>query len=81
MTIIFNISILSEALCQRPTSLNTIVNLYFSIPTFAACPKNHFICENEKCIHNNKLCDGANDCDDDSDESFFCEGNWKCVYN
>ena len=57
--------------------LDAIFNLYYAISNFLACPKNHFICENKKCIHNNKLCDGANDCDDDSDEGSVCESNWK----
>ena len=62
---------------QCLTHLDAIFDLYYLSSTFLECPKNHFICKNKKCIHKNKLCDGANDCDDNSDEIVGCEGNWK----
>ncbi|CAL8342457.1 unnamed protein product [Boreogadus saida] len=37
------------------------------------CPLNHFQCiGTRKCIHFNKLCNGARDCDDGYDEGVHC---------
>lgn len=39
------------------------------------CPLNHMQCVGtSKCIHFNKLCDGARDCEDGSDEGMHCRG-------
>lgn len=39
------------------------------------CPLNHIQCiGTKKCIHFNKLCNGAKDCDDGYDEGVHCRG-------
>ena len=56
------------------------MNSYFIIGVliFPACPRYYFICGNKSCIHEDKLCDGVNDCDDNGDETIYCEGNKNC---
>ena len=58
----------------------SIYTLRFLI--LSACPKYHFLCGNKSCIHEDKLCDGVNDCEDNDDETIYCEGNRNFnVYN
>ena len=38
------------------------------------CPLNHFRCSNQRCVQENVVCDGKNDCGDYSDESEGCYG-------
>lgn len=39
------------------------------------CPLNHIQCiGTRKCIHFNKLCNGAVDCEDGDDEGVHCRG-------
>ncbi|RVE57703.1 hypothetical protein OJAV_G00201900 [Oryzias javanicus] len=39
------------------------------------CPLNHIQCiGTKKCIHFNKLCNGARDCEDGFDEGVHCRG-------
>ena len=42
------------------------------------CPDNHFSCTNKKCVTGDSLCDGHDDCGDNSDETHGCEG--RCDY-
>ena len=40
-----------------------------------SCPKDGFLCANNNClVAVSQLCDGHNDCGDDSDESTLCYG-------
>lgn len=38
-------------------------------PDNSTCPANHFRCQNNRCIPKRWLCDGANDCASNEDES------------
>ena len=38
------------------------------------CPDTHFSCTNKKCVTGDSLCNGNNDCGDDSDETIGCNG-------
>ena len=47
------------------------------LPSFSdiVCEKGYFTCSNKVCIPTTKLCDGYNDCGDNSDEKEICNGN------
>ena len=38
------------------------------------CPKGHFLCTNKKCVNGLAMCDGNDDCGDNSDETTGCTG-------
>ena len=38
------------------------------------CPVNSFRCNNKRCIQVSRVCDGTNDCQDNSDEEEGCHG-------
>ena len=38
------------------------------------CPSSYFLCSNKKCQGPSKMCDGINDCGDNSDETIGCNG-------
>ena len=40
------------------------------------CPENHFSCINQKCVSGDSLCNGNNDCGDNSDETIGCKGKY-----
>ena len=42
------------------------------------CPTNYFVCANDQCLEPGKICDGINDCGDNSDESTICTGRYLC---
>ena len=39
-----------------------------------SCPKDQFLCSNGRCLDPLLLCNGKDDCGDDSDESTICSG-------
>lgn len=38
-----------------------------------ACPESHFLCNTGLCVQKTRLCDGLDDCQDESDEVFCCK--------
>ena len=44
------------------------------------CCENSFKCVNDQCIPLYKICDGASDCDDGSDEDHICKGDFAKMY-
>ena len=45
--------------------------LCFSLGT---CPESAFRCSNKRCVSMSKVCDGIDDCVDNSDETHGCKG-------
>lgn len=45
---------------------------FFSVLNKRNCPKNHFQCSNKHCIRGTWVCDGKDDCGDNSDETMGC---------
>ena len=39
------------------------------------CQNDNFLCANDKCLEASYMCDGNDDCGDNSDESTICSGN------
>ena len=54
--------------------------LIYVFHTFSddTCPYNYFLCSNKKCLNNTLVCNGKDDCGDNSDES-FCKGSIKLI--
>ena len=42
---------------------------------FKECPENYFQCSNSRCVQTSNICDGNDDCGDNSDEILPCDGN------
>ena len=48
--------------------------IFFLAPLPSNCDSSHFECKNSRCIHGYLLCDGTNNCGDNSDETYGCNG-------
>ena len=55
--------------------MNFLNNQYNFICIANYCDKKKFLCANGNCIPKNKLCNGYDDCNDNSDETTICTGN------
>ena len=51
-----------------------MIQIFFLAPLPSNCDSSHFECKNSRCIHGYLLCDGANNCGDNSDETYGCNG-------
>ena len=45
-----------------------------------SCPKEEFLCANKKCVEASNICDGNDDCGDNSDENTICSGDPRSYY-
>lgn len=64
-----------EAVFQRCQSSRVLA---FNFPENRGCRKGFKPCSNRRCVPSDKVCDGANDCGDNSDE-FDCKGKWHLI--
>ena len=53
---------------------NSRENIFWSRYCNCSCEKKNFLCANGNCIPKNKLCNGYDDCNDNSDETTICTG-------
>lgn len=53
--------------------MNVVVRLIATAKPSTGCGENEWQCDNGKCINEEFLCDGTNDCTDSSDEGSVCE--------
>lgn len=53
--------------------------LVLNFPENRGCRKGFKPCSNRRCVSSNKVCDGANDCGDNSDE-FDCKGKLQLTF-
>ena len=51
-----------------------IREIWSTEPLPSNCPENHFTCKNQKCVTGGYLCNGQDDCGDNSDETVGCTG-------
>ena len=51
------------------------MNSFYFILLDHICPKNYFLCANGECLDQRLICNGNDDCGDNSDESTVCSGN------
>lgn len=65
----------SEAVSMRCQS-NLVLAFIFA--ENRGCRKGFKPCSNRRCVPSHKVCDGANDCGDNSDE-FDCKGKWHFI--
>ena len=54
--------------------------LNISLPNFSDWPNDHFICANKKCLPASLMCNGKDDCGDNSDETTICFSNLLITY-
>ena len=66
---------LSENIELEPISLS-LRNICLILPfSFSGtCPSSNFRCQNRRCVQYSRVCDGFNDCQDNSDEEEGCTG-------
>lgn len=46
-----------------------------TLETDGLCSRYDFLCANDKCVNASVVCDGKDDCGDNSDEGTVCTGN------
>ena len=59
------------------SQIRSVVHLLFQQSTTAGvCSKDDFLCANDKCVKASMICDGKDDCGDESDEGTVCSGDY-----
>ncbi|KAG1678691.1 Prolow-density lipoprotein receptor-related protein 1 [Nymphon striatum] len=67
-----------EVCSRRPNFDEPLPPRYNDYET--TCTPTQYKCKNNKCIPHNWLCDGGNDCGDNSDEEQCTTGRYSCPY-
>ena len=63
-----------------PTCVNCVSNFVVSVCSTAPCGEGNYTCFNRKCIRLSEVCDGQDDCGDNSDENYLhgrCPGVYR----
>ena len=50
------------------------------IESDGVCSRDDFLCANDKCANASNVCDGKDDCGDNSDEGTVCSGNFNPIF-
>lgn len=60
---------------KAPTGTNLVDTVDTDNSAEAICANDHFLCANGKCVVASHMCNGNDDCGDNSDESTICSGD------
>ena len=60
--------------CVKNVVVTEHIIFYILILDGFGCPKDYFVCQNNKCLPPHYKCDGKDDCEDNSDEIEGCKG-------
>ncbi|XP_041823608.1 transmembrane protease serine 7 [Melanotaenia boesemani] len=70
-----------EFRCSSQNSVQPFQASYSSYNISQPCPENHFLCTTGLCVEKSRLCDGLDDCQDESDEVFCSRPTMNCGGN
>ncbi|XP_023805891.1 transmembrane protease serine 7 [Oryzias latipes] len=70
-----------EFRCSSRTSTLPFQAFYSSYNISQPCPDSHFLCTTGLCVEKTLLCDGLDDCEDESDEVFCSSSAMNCGAN
>ncbi|KAL4001023.1 hypothetical protein ACER0C_006322 [Sarotherodon galilaeus] len=70
-----------EFRCSSRTSAQPFQASYSSYSMNQPCPESHFLCNTGLCVQKTRLCDGLDDCQDESDEVFCSRPTMSCGAN
>ncbi|XP_037550027.1 transmembrane protease serine 7 [Nematolebias whitei] len=67
-----------EFRCTSPNSVQPFQASYSSYNISHPCPDSYFLCTTGLCVERSRLCDGLDDCQDESDELFCSRPTMNC---
>ncbi|XP_061569661.1 transmembrane protease serine 7 [Cololabis saira] len=67
-----------EFRCSSRHSAQPFLASYSSYNISQPCPESHFLCSTGLCVEKSRLCDGLDDCQDESDEVFCSRPTMNC---
>ncbi|KAM6900144.1 transmembrane protease serine 7 [Xenentodon cancila] len=70
-----------EFRCSSRHSAQPFQASYNSYNISQPCPENHFLCTTGLCVEKSRLCDGLDDCQDESDEVYCSRPTMNCGGN
>ncbi|XP_075308316.1 transmembrane protease serine 7 [Odontesthes bonariensis] len=70
-----------EFRCSSRNSAQPFQASYSSYNISQPCPESHFLCTTGLCVEKTRLCDGLDDCQDESDEAFCSRPTMNCGGN
>ncbi|KAF7668849.1 hypothetical protein LDENG_00279650 [Lucifuga dentata] len=67
-----------EFRCSSHSSAQPFQASYSSYNISQPCPEDHFLCSTGLCVEKSRRCDGLDDCQDESDETFCSKPTMNC---